>query len=185
MNRTVKLICLLFVTIFVFSACTPMSGSTKFLDENPAEPLYAAYKEFASGKRKVELPSDTTAPPDVNGIIISRSQRNAPRVDIQIANRSHFEITLYGYSWIINETDTLKSVKAIYYNEKTKVSNASYALKYQSEHGGNVPFSFLDGPVDITKDTVLFIFFDYRNVKYVAGVTKNSFIYWPLSQTTE
>lgn len=185
MNRTAKFVCLLFTVVFVFSACTPMSGSTKFLDENPAETLYAAYKDFVSGTRKVELPSDTTAPPDVNGIIISRSQKNAPRVDIQIANRSHFEITLYGYAWIVDEVDTSKSVKAIYYNEKTKVSNASYTVKYQSEHGGNVPFSFLDGNVDITNDTVLFIFFDYRNVKYVAGVSKNSFIYWPLSQTTE
>ncbi len=182
-----KLTCILLssVTLFLvlFSGCTPLSGSTEFLDLHPVDDIYNAYTDFSSGKRQIDLSHEGEMTPDVNAVIESRLGYLSDRVDVKIANRSHFEITLHGYAWVMNGDDIENASKAIYYNEKKNVANASYTVKYQCGYGGIAPFTY--GHVaPVTKDTLIFFFFTYRENTYVGAVRHgNDFLYWPIEQT--
>ncbi len=184
-----KLICIFLsaVTLFllIFSGCTPFSGSTEFLDQHPVKDFYDAYIDFCEGNREIDLSHEGTMPPDVSAIIESRLGYMSDRVDVKIANRSHFEITLHGYAWVMNSDDTDNASKAIYYNEKKNVANASYTVRYQCGYGGIAPFTY--GHVEpVTKDTLIFFFFTYREGIYVGALRHgNDFLYWPIEQTSE
>ena len=184
MRHFKRYLCAVLICVFLFMSCgcTPLSGSTEFLDEHPPEELLATYNDFYYEERTADSGTDEAAL-DVNGVIISKMGTRAGRVDVQLANRSHFPIKLYGYAWVTDETKVEDSFKAIYYNEDSNVSNASYTATYQSGHGGIAPFSFMDKVINITPNTVVFIFFSYRGTDYAAGVKSDSFVFWPLSQT--